>query len=376
VVGSPEIDPRTRAWAEVDLTALVRNYRWLEARAGGRKLIAVVKADGYGHGAVPVARALRGAGAELLAVATLDEARALRAAGERGALLLLGPLLTRAEVDLALALELAVAATRIEVLELLAQAAAASGRFLPVHLKLDTGMARLGLSLAELDAALARLRSSSHLRLDGVMSHLAEADDASSPRTREQRERLGAALASIRAAGHEPAWIHVDNSAGIVRGCWPQASAARPGIALYGGAPTRERGEPLEPVMSLFARVCHAKDVPAGARVGYGGTWVASEPARVLTLALGYADGFPRAAGSHRIGLRGARLPLAGRVSCDLICAVAARGSRGEVGQAALIFGRDGELRVPVDELADAAGTISYEILTRIGPRVPRIHSH
>jgi alanine racemase len=138
--------------------------------------------------------------------------------------------------------------------------------------------------------------------------------------------------------------------------------------------PVREGGPPLEPVMSLFARVCHAKDVPAGARVGYGGTWIAREPARVLTLSLGYADGYPRAAHSHRVGLRGARLALAGRVSCDLICAVAAPGSRDEVGAPALIFGRDASLSIPVEELSDAAGTISYEILTRIGPRVPRIH--
>lgn len=359
----------------MDLGALVHNYRWLEGRAGERKLIPVVKADGYGHGAGPVARALRAAGAELLAVAALDEAHALRAQGDAGALLMLGPLLTRAEADVALELGLAVAATRLESLELLAGAATAAGRELAVHLKLDTGMARLGLAEAELEPALRALRASPRLRLEGLMSHLAEADDRDSPRTAQQRERLGAALGRVRSQGFAPRWIHVDNSAGIANGCWPEASAARPGIALYGAAPTLERGEPLEPVMSLFARVCHAKDVPRGARVGYGGTWTAAEPARVLTLALGYADGFPRSAGAHRVGLRGARLALAGRVSCDLICALAAAGSRAEVGEAALIFGRDAELRIPVDELADAAGTISYEILTRIGPRVPRIYS-
>lgn len=369
-----EIDPRTRAWAEVDLAALVRNYRWLERRARGRALIPLVKADGYGHGAAAVARALRGAGARLLAVATLDEARGLREAGDAGGVLLLGPVLTRAEADLAFALELEVAATRLEALELLAAAADACRSELHVHLKLDTGMGRLGLAAGELDAALAKLRAAPRLVLEGLMSHLAEADDGASPRTEEQRTLLGKALARVRASGFAPRWIHTDNSAGIVRGCWAEANAARPGIALYGGSPTRERGEALEPVMSLYARVCHAKQVPAGARIGYGGTWVAPAPARVLTIALGYADGFPRAAQSHRIGLRGVRLALAGRPSCDLICAVAAPGSTDEVGAAALIFGRDGSLQVPVDELADAAGTISYEVLTRIGSRVPRIY--
>jgi len=374
VEGNPQVDPRARAWAEVDLGALVRNYRWLAQRAEGRALIPVVKADGYGHGAVAVARALRTAGAELLAVATLDEARALRAAGDGRDLLLLGPLLSRREIECALALELAVAATRLEVLELLSVCAAAAGRPLAIHLKIDTGMGRLGISPDELDAALVRLRAAAHLRLDGVMSHLAEADDAESPRTSAQRALLGDALSRVRAAGFAPRWVHVDNSAGIARGCWPEATAARPGIALYGASPSRARGEPLEPVMSLFTRVCHAKDVPAGARIGYGGTWVAPGPARVLTLAIGYADGFPRAAAGHRVGVRGQLLPLAGRVSCDLICALAAPGSRGEVGEPALIFGRAGPVSIPVDAFADAAGTISYEVLTRIGARIPRIH--
>ena len=237
MAGTPSIDPRTRAWAEVDLGALVRNYRWLVQRAAGRKLIPVVKADGYGHGAAPVARALRAAGAELLAVAALDEARALREAGDAGALLMLGPLLSRAEVDAALGLDLAVAATRLEVLDLLAGAASAVGRELRVHLKLDTGMGRLGLAIDELDAALTALRGASWLRLEGLMSHLAEADDAASPRTQEQRTLLGAALTRVRAAGFAPQWIHTDNSAGIAYGCWAEANAARPGIALYGAAP-------------------------------------------------------------------------------------------------------------------------------------------
>jgi len=335
----------------------------------------VVKADGYGHGAGAAARALRAAGAELLAVAALEEARDLRAGGDAGALLMLGPLLTRAEADAALALELEVVATRLVSLELLAGAVRSAGRELRVHLKLDTGMGRLGLALDELEPALAALRVAPGLRLEGLMSHLADAEDPHSARTAEQRARLGAALAHVRATGLEPRWIHTDNSAGIASGCWSEANAVRPGIALYGTSAARQRVPELAPVMSLFARVCHAKDVPRGARVGYGGTWIAAAPARVLTLAIGYADGFPRAAAAHRVGLRGARLELAGRVSCDLICAVAAPGSSGEVGAAALVFGRDGAFEIPVEELADAAGTISYEILTRIGPRVPRTYT-
>jgi alanine racemase len=369
------LDPKSRAWAEVDLGALARNYRLLRERAG-RELIPVVKADGYGHGAVPVARTLAGEGARLLGVVTLGEARALREAGVRAGLLLLGALLDAAEADAALALDLEIVATRLDALELLEAAAkrAGSGARARVHLKVDTGMGRLGLARQEVAAAAGRLAASRGLELRGLMTHLADADDLHSPRTDEQRRALGAALACLRAARLEPAWIHADNSAGILRGCWPEATAARPGIGLYGADPFVGHGEKLEPVMSLYARVCHAKSVARGARIGYGGDYTAAAPARILTLALGYADGFPRAARGHTLGLRGVRLPLAGRVSCDLICAQAPAEWRDELGAAALIFGRCGELRIPVEELAAAAGTISYEILTRIGPRIPRVY--
>jgi alanine racemase len=369
------LDPTSRAWAEVDLGCLARNFRRLRERAG-RELIPVVKADGYGHGAVPVARTLVAEGARLLAVVTLGEARQLREAELRAGVLLLGPLLAPAEADTALALDLDIVATRLETLELLEASArrAGGGTRGRVHLKLDTGMGRLGLSPGDLGAAAALLRGAAGLELAGLMSHLADADEPGSPRTAAQRRALGAALECVRAAGLRPGWVHIDNSAGIVGGCWPEASAARPGIGLYGAGPLPGRPAGLEPVMSLYARVCHSKRVPAGARIGYGGEYVARADARILTLEVGYADGYPRSATGHRIGLRGRRLPLAGRVSCDLICAEAPLDWSGEVGEAALVFGRSGALTIPVEELAAAAGTISYEILTRIGPRIPRVY--
>ncbi|MCE2390584.1 MAG: alanine racemase [Proteobacteria bacterium] len=367
-------EAKNRAWAEIDLAALRRNYRWLKSRAGGRELIAVVKADAYGHGAVPVARSLAEEGAGMLAVVTPGEARQLREAGIDSAILLLGPLLDAAEVESCLALDLDLAATRLEALELYAAGARRSGRPARVHLKLDTGMGRVGLAPDEVQRAVAILRQSPSREPVGLMTHLAEADDARSPRTELQRRRLGEALALLRDGGLEPRWIHCDNSAGIARGCWPDASAVRPGIALYGAQPTLERGLPLEPVMSLWARVCHAKTVPAGATVGYGGEYRAEGPTHIVTAALGYADGFPRAASGFRLGAAGARLPLAGRVSCDLICAEA-EGAGVEVGDPLLVFGRDSGRSIPVEQLADAAGTISYEILTRIGARVPRGYS-
>ena len=365
---------KSRAWAEIDLGALLRNYRWLKSRAGGRELIAVVKADAYGHGAVPVARALAAEGAGMLAVVTPGEARQLREAGVRTPILLLGALLDAREVELCLDLDLDLAATRLEALELFSACARRAGRPARVHLKVDTGMGRVGLAPSELPRAAESLRAGRWLELVGLMTHLAEADDVGSPQTERQRRGLGEALAGLRAAGLEPHWIHCDNSAGVARGCWPEANAVRPGIALYGAQPTLEHGLPLEPVMSLRARVCHAKTVAEGEAVGYGGEYRATRPTRILTVALGYADGFPRAASGYRLGAGGERLPLAGRVSCDLIC-VAADGARIEVGDELLVFGRDAGGSIPVEELADGSGTISYEILARIGARVPRVYT-
>lgn len=365
---------KTRAWAEIDLGALVRNLRAIRARVGGRRVVAVVKANAYGHGAVPVARALAADGCDAFAVISLDEAEELRDAGVRQPILVLGGLLEPGEAHTALAREVTPVVSRVEALGWLAAAAARAGRPAPFHLKLDTGMGRLGLSPDDLPGFLARLAATPGARLEGVMSHLAEADDPHSSATAAQRARFAALVAQVRAAGFAPDWIHLDNSAGSARGATEGCNAVRAGLWLWGVDPTLEGGNALEPVMSLFARVCHAKTAPAGAKIGYGGDFVACEASRILTLAIGYADGLPRAVGGRmEVGWRGRRVPLVGRVSCDLATAAVPGTERVEPGDAVLIFGRSGELAIPVEEVARAAGTISYEILARIGPRVPRI---
>jgi alanine racemase len=218
------------------------------------------------------------------------------------------------------------------------------------------------------------VRRAQRVKLDGVLTHLAEADDASSPVTAQQRARFAELVAAVRAAGFAPAWLHVDNSAGIARGCTPDTNAARPGISLWGVDPTREGGFGLEPVMSLWTRVCHVKTVAPGTRIGYGGDYVARETAKIATLALGYADGLPRAVGGKiEVGWRGKRLPLVGRVSCDLVTVAAPGDAAIAPGDPVLVFGRSPEMELPVEDVARAAGTIAYEILVRIGPRVPRV---
>jgi alanine racemase len=366
---------KSRAWAEIDRGALVRNLDAIRARADGRRVIAVVKADAYGHGARTVARTLAEAGCDAFAVATIDEALELRDAGVRELILLLTGLLEPGDADQALARDVTPVVSRLESLAWLEAAAARAGREAPFQLKLDTGMGRLGLAPDDLPAFLARLRSAKGVRLDGVMSHLAEADDATSAETERQRALFAAGVARVRAAGYDPAWIHVDNSAGIARGATPGTNAVRPGLSLWGADPLLEGGNALEPVMSLFARICHAKVVPAGTKIGYGGEFIARETSRIFTLAIGYADGLPRAVGGKvEIGWRGRRIPLVGRVSCDLASAAAPGDEAIEPGDAVLIFGRGADgLVIPVEEIARAANTVAYEILARIGPRIPRI---
>jgi alanine racemase len=365
---------RGRTWAEIDLEALRRNLAWIRGRAGRRRVIAVVKANAYGHGALPVARALVEAGVEALAVATLDEARELRGAGESGEILLLSNSGLPEDADAIVSLGLVPLLWSPEAIDALESAAARAGVKHPVHLKVDTGMSRLGVPVAALDEVLARLSRSAHLDLSGVASHLADADDPHAATIELQRERFGAAVGRVRERGFDPSWVHLDNSPGIVHGPSEGTNAVRPGLALYGADPTLERSCSLEPVMTLLTRVIQAKRVPAGTRVGYGGTYVAGRDTQLLTLPIGYADGLPRAAAGHfSVGVDDRRLPLAGRISMDLASVDAGPDGDVKVGQEVLVFGRKGELTIGAEQLADAVGTIAYEVLVGIGARVPRV---
>jgi alanine racemase len=235
-------------------------------------------------------------------------------------------------------------------------------------------MGRLGMQPAELSGVLDRLKAAPELELAGFMTHLADAEELASVEPAHQRARFAELVAAVRARGFRPDWLHVDNSGGILRGPTEGTTAVRPGIALYGIDPTRQGGLGLEPAMSLLTRVIHAKDVPAGTRIGYGGTFKAPTSTRILTVPVGYADGLPRSAGNRfSAGLAGlGRVPVVGRVSMDLATLDAGPGAQADVGDEVVIFGRSGSLQVPIEELASACDTLAYEILTRIGPRVAR----
>jgi alanine racemase len=373
---------------EIDLGAVARNVRALAERSG-RPVMAIVKADAYGHGAMPVARAARAAGAPWLGVGTADEGLALRAAGDAGPILVLGGLYPD-EVDGAVAADLtpvvhtlpapgADAATGDPAGATLARLAAAArqrGRPVGFHLKVDTGMHRLGLGPEEVDPFLDRVGCllvgpGAPLRIEGLMSHLAAADDpAEAAFTAGQRAALEAALARLAARGHHPVERHVDNSAGLADP-WPGATLVRAGIALY-GAHAPESGL-VEPAMALVSAVAVVRDVAPGETVSYGREFRATRPTRIAAVPTGYADGLPRSLGGVGHALVGGQpAPIAGRVCMDwtMLDVTALPGAR--AGDPVLWFGRAGGATLPAEEVAAAAGTVAYELFCRVGGRVPR----
>jgi alanine racemase len=367
--------------ASIDLAALAHNYAEVVRLAEGRQVIAVVKADAYGHGAVPVARRLVAAGCTLLAVATVAEAAELRAAAVRVPLLLLGGIHDAAGADDAAELALVPVVQHAGHVPLLARAARERGQRLEVELEVDTGMARMGVPPEDVAALAASIAREQMLSLQGVYTHLACADEADLASTLRQLALFGEVIAGLRARSLAPPLVHVANSAALVASpelaaaMPPEVNAVRPGLLLYGVQPSLERAgvARLEPVMSLRTRVANVRHVRRGDPVGYGATFRAKQRGRIATLPIGYADGVPWSVGNRgTVLLRGRRLRIVGRVSMDLLTLDVGE-LPVEIGDRVLLFGRADSERLPVEQLAEAGGTIPYELLVRVGHRVPRV---
>lgn len=360
--------------ATVDLDAIAANFRTLRERAGGAQVIPVVKADAYGHGAIPVARRLVAEGARLFAVALAEEGAALRQAGITGEILLLSAGDPGSAAFLA-AEKLTPAVYDVRQARALAQAAAALSAPLSVHLKLDTGMGRLGIRPEDLSDAVAVLRGAPGLRLAGTFTQFANADDLDSGVTASQLSIFEAALAALRDSGLDPGLVHASNSGALIRFPRARFDAVRPGIALYGVAPSAQLAEAgLTEALTIETRVMAVKTVPAGSPLGYGGTFVTDRATVVATLPIGYHDGIRRAfSGRVSVLLRGGRAPIVGAVSMDLTL-LDATDTGAVAGDRVVLLGREGDHRIGAWDLARAAGTVPYEILCGIGARVPRFH--
>jgi alanine racemase len=357
------------SWGEVDLDALVSNLARIRARVQGAHVLGVIKADAYGHGAQPVARALEAAGIDFLGVAMVEEGAELRRAGVDAPILMLGPI-RREQLPLIRRYRLTPAVSSLEQLEAWLDWGA-SGQQQEIHLKVDTGMRRLGIELDAVPRALALIRAQPNLRLTGVLSHLADADDLDSLRNEDQEERFEGVLAQLTDEERARVFVHLANSAGALH--WPamRHTLVRCGLALYGIDPAAHEGE-LQPVLSVHARVVMTRQVPTGGRVGYSGRWTALRPSRVGIVQLGYADGYPwRLSNRAEALVEGRRVAVVGAVSMDMI-AIDLTDTEAGLDAEVVLLGRQGGEEITAWEVAERADTIPYEILTRFGLRMAR----
>lgn len=362
--------------AEIDLGAFCHNLDLVQRSiAPGVKVAAMVKADGYGHGAWPLSRAALEAGlAEVFGVAHVDEAVALRQKGLDAPIIVLGGCFEdRAEEVVAYGLEPALFSMKLA--EAVDAVARRQGRVVACHLKIDTGMGRLGLPPEEALDAAKRLSDLEGLRLAGIMTHFATADWADKAYAQEQLGRFARAVRSVREAGITVPFVHAANSAAILSMPDSHFEMVRPGIMLYGAPPSAEVGAEadLRPVMTLKSRVAHLFDLSVGESVSYGRRFVAERPSRIATLPIGYADGWSRLLSNRgSVLVRGRRVPIVGTVCMDLTMVDVTDVPGVSVGDEVVLIGRQGDGVITADEVATATDTISYEVFTRIGERIPR----
>jgi alanine racemase len=363
------------AWAEVDLGAVAHNVQLLSDLVAPARLCAVVKADGYGHGAVSVARAAIESGARALAVALIEEGVILRDAGiEEPVLVLSEP--PQEEFELAASFGLTPTVYTPAGVDAAARAAAASGHTMPVHLKVDTGMHRVGASPADAVALAAAVAACQDLTLEGVYTHCAVADEPDHPFTSEQLRRFDMVLTDLDRAGLRPRLVHAANSAAAVTRPESRFDLVRVGIAVYGLAPSPALAgaADLRPALSLKARVSMVKRVETGEGISYGHRYVFERDSVVATVPIGYADGVPRrlseCGGAVLVG--GRRRRIAGVVTMDQLTVDCGDDTGVAPGDEVVLIGCQGGESISADDWASCLGTINYEIVCGIGARVPR----
>lgn len=361
------------AWAEVDLDALVANLGELRRRLGEVRVLAVIKADAYGHGASRVSLALEAAGVDQLGAALLEEGAEVRRAGVALPVLVLG-VPQRDQLPYYRKYDLTPAVSGLDQLVMWRDWLAGGSHVQPIQLKIDTGMGRLGIAPEEVGEALQIIRTSGKIELVGLLSHLADADLLDSPRTADQREIFTALLGLLTHDERRRTVVHLANSAGAIHHPDCRHDMVRLGLALYGHDPAGENDAGLRPVMSVKTRIVLERTLSPGDRVGYGGKFTAppGRSTRIGVLPVGYADGYAwRLSNRAAAIVRGQRVPVVGAVSMDMIF-IDLSDTRAEVGDEVVLLGAQGDERVDVAELAQQAGTLPYELLCLLGLRLAR----
>ena len=361
--------------AIVDLDAIAANFAYLRERAGDADVLCVVKADAYGHGAIAVARRLEREGARWLGVAILEEAEELRRFGVSCRILLLGGA-EEAQIPRAVELGLTPAIVSRESFDALVRFARRTGTRVRCHLKVDTGMTRLGIPWQEFPAFVEGLSSEGPLEIEGLFTHLATSDDPAVSFTRDQLQRFRTCRDALLARGFARPLLHVASSAGLLTRAETDVELVRPGVALYGLNPWGTLRDPmLTPALSLVSRVVRCADEPMGTSVGYGATFIAHRPSRFATIPVGYEDGVARQLGDGwEVAIRGRLAPLVGRVSMDLVVADVTDVPEARTGdEVTVVGGAQSAHAHSVEEMARRMRTIPYEVTCGISGRVPRV---
>jgi alanine racemase len=369
-----------RCWAEVDLSALRGNLAWIRHRVGPRvKIITVVKADAYGHGLKQIAALLMQSGTDIFGVANLAEAHSIRTVGKGWPILMLGACLPE-EIDTAVRDQIIPTLSSVEEARVFNSAAARRHQTLAVHVKVDTGMGRLGVTPSHAVDLVREVNALPHLRLEGFYTHYSSAED-DRDFSLAQRERFESLVKELRTQKLLPSLVHANNSAAVLHEPRTIYNVARPGLLVYGIIPPGARRtsstlqKNLQPALALKCRVSFVKEIPKGTPLSYGRTFVAPKRLRVATLTAGYADGFPRAASNRAsVLIRGQHCRVLGRVTMDQTIVDVSAVPEVRSGDDAVLIGRQGRDEITATELATACGTVPWEILTNITYRVPRIY--
>jgi alanine racemase len=369
-------------WAEIDLGALAHNFRVIRKRVGPDvKVLAAVKANAYGHGAIECSRRLEKEGVDWFGVALPEEGIELRSAGITKPILCLGGI-WKGQENLCIQQNLTPVVYRIDAIEEFDQTAVSAKETVDVHVKIDTGMGRLGVRADDTSEFCEALKRFKNIRVDGLMTHLASADDeAEMEFTRTQLKRFSDAVATFRENGFMPTYLHAANSAGLFTFSESRGNLVRPGGTLYGFVrdvlPANIKSPALRPVMSLHSRIMLLKRVPAGEKLGYGGTFETSRESIIATMPIGYDDGYRRAFSNRgRVIVRGNFAPVVGRVSMDLTLIDVTHAPNVAVDDRVTLLGNDGDCSISAEDLGELAGTISYEITCGISHRVPRVYEN
>ena len=361
----------------IDHDALRWNLRQIRDMVGSEvKILSMVKANGYGHGAVAISQTLASVGADAFGVATLEEGIELRQAGVRAPILVLAGAYGE-QLEQFLSYDLTPIIHEIEGARMLEAAAKRRGKNLNVHLKIDSGMGRLGLLAAETDSWIPELKKCSALKLEGVFSHFSHAESVEGDYTREQLDVFKRVIQVLQTAGLAPRLVHFANSAATITLPAAYFDMVRPGIMLYGVYPSPAMAKQivLKPVLSWKTKILQLKRVPSGTSISYGQTFITNRESMIATLPVGYADGYQRLLSNRgQVLVDGQRAPVAGRVCMDLTMIDVTDIRKVQQGDEVVLLGRQGAAEISADEMAAWANTISYEILTSIGVRVPRIH--